>query len=78
VSGKPEDEGTRKPVGSGLHLREKQIARLLLDNGANVNAVDDQEKTPLDLAETEETKALLREHGGLSGEELKNQEEGED
>jgi ankyrin repeat protein len=45
-----------------------------LDNGADVNAKSDDDKTPLDLA-IQQNKLqilnLLRKHGGKTGEELK-------
>ena len=40
-------------------------------NGADVNAVDDFRRTPLDRASGKETADLLRKHGGMTGEELK-------
>ena len=39
--------------------------------GVDVNAKDEGGKTPLDRAMTTETAALLRKHGGKTGEELK-------
>ena len=39
--------------------------------GVDVNAKDDGGETPLDRAMTTETAALLRKHGGKTGEELK-------
>ncbi|MHC4663824.1 MAG: ankyrin repeat domain-containing protein [Planctomycetota bacterium] len=58
-----------------------EAARLLLENGAEVNVFyeiefSDGEKfidTPLDLAESEEMKALLRAHGGKTAEELEKE-----
>ena len=52
----------------------KEIAELLIANGADVNAKDNDGGTPLDGAiqlKRTETAALLRKHGGKTGEELK-------
>ena len=52
----------------------KEIAELLIDKGANVNAMNNDGETPLDLAikfKNTETTDLLRKHGGKTGEELK-------
>ena len=53
---------------------QKEIAELLIAKGADVNAKIEDGKTPLDLAihlKRTETAALLRKHGGKTGEELK-------
>ena len=48
-----------------------EVAKLLIANGADVNAWDGYE-TPLDVSDDEsETADLLRKHGGKTGEELK-------
>ena len=56
----------------------KEVVKVLINAGANVNAKDDYGRTPLDIAtpplnqnETAETANLLRKHGGKTGEELK-------
>ena len=52
----------------------KEIAELLIAKGADVNAKDDDGKTPLDRAimhNHTETIDLLRKHGGKTGAELK-------
>jgi ankyrin repeat protein len=48
------------------------IAELLISKGADVNAKDKKDFTPLDGAKNKtETADLLRKHGGKTGEELK-------
>ena len=48
-----------------------KVAKLLIANGADVNAWDGYE-TPLDVSDDEsEFATLLRKHGGKTGEELK-------
>ena len=52
----------------------KEIVKLLFVRGADVNAIDDLIRTPLDVAiryKQIETTNLLRKHGGKTGEELK-------
>ena len=52
----------------------KEVAELLIAKGADVNAKDDDSLTPLDWAikrRRTEIAALLRKHGGKTGEELK-------
>ena len=69
----------RNPVEStALHtatgMGHEEIAELLIANGADVNAMDDNGDTPLDYATAAnrtETADLLRKHGGKTSEELK-------
>ena len=50
----------------------EEIVELLISKGADVNAKDVDGITPLDVAHAQpETAALLRKHGGKTGEELK-------
>ncbi len=52
-----------------------EVAKLLIENGANVNAWDGYE-TPLDVSDDEsEIAELLRKHGGKTGEELLEHEQ---
>ena len=60
-----------------LHIAVKEgkmeTIELLIAKGADVNAMDRDVKTPLDLAEgtnNKEIADLLRKHGGKTGEEL--------
>jgi ankyrin repeat protein len=49
-------------------LHDREIARLLLDNGAEPNALASDGRTALDIAEArggEKVANLLREHGGV-------------
>jgi ankyrin repeat protein len=58
-------------MGTPLHYAagegHKEIAELLIEEGADVNAKADNGKTPLDRANDKETAALLRKHGGKTG-----------
>ena len=58
------------PLQSATSWGHKEIAQLLIANGADVNAKDHNGETPLDYAD-DETADLLRKHGGKTGEELK-------
>ena len=53
------------------------VAELVIDSGADMNTKDDKGRTPLDgvnYTYRREIKALLRKHGGKTGEELKPEE----
>ncbi|MDA7520850.1 ankyrin repeat domain-containing protein [bacterium] len=65
------------PLHNAAIYGHKEVAELLIANGANMNAIivsgRNQGKTPLDLAiwrKKNETADLLREHGGRTAEEL--------
>ena len=47
-----------------------EIVQILLEHGADVNAVNDDGKTVLDLTEDEKIIAILKAAGAKSGEEL--------
>ena len=69
-----DDKYGRTPLRSAAIYDHKEIAEILIAEGANVNAKDERGKTPLDLAiqvKNPKTAALLRKHGGKTGEELK-------
>ena len=69
---------------TSLHLAvercSKEIAENIITNGANVNAKNNNGRTPLDIAtnpenlfKTEEFIELLRKHGGKTSKELKTE-----
>jgi ankyrin repeat protein len=55
------------------HRESKEIAELLIANGADVNTMQEDGETPLDWADGELADLLLK-HGGKTGEELKAEE----
>ena len=57
------------PLHQAARSGRNEIAELLIAEGADVNAKDELGRTPLDLV-AGETIALLRKHGGKTGEEL--------
>ena len=59
-----------KAVRFGHLLSSKEIAELLIANGADVNVINEFGKTTLDWA-TGECAEIIRKHGGKTGEELK-------
>ena len=65
-----------KAVGGGnllfiaAHEGYREVAKLLIGEGADVNETNGSGETPLDYAKGE-TADLLRKHGGKTGEELK-------
>lgn len=58
--------------GTHLHLAVMycplDFLQIMLDRGADINAVDDRGWTPLDNAHREKTVAFLKQHGAKSGE----------
>ena len=71
------DEEAATPLHWAAYKGHKEIAKLLIAKGANVNAMAGgrlQSKTPLDFAESKEHKEtadLLRKHGAKTAKELK-------
>ena len=58
---------------NAVKVHDERFVSLLLKTGAKVNAVDDDGDTALDHTKTDVIKALLRKHGGKTGEELGKQ-----
>ena len=62
------------PLHFDTNEGHKEITELLISEGAYINSKDSKGKTPMDYAQKErktEIAALLRKHGGKTGEELK-------
>ncbi|MBD3287305.1 hypothetical protein GF337_00740 [candidate division KSB1 bacterium] len=58
------------PLHSAAHNGHAKLARLLIDNGADVNTKTDKGQTPLQIARERnqsETAAVLEEFGGTEG-----------
>ena len=67
-------DGGTTPLHKSASTGQKEIVELLLANGANVNLTSAFGDTPLDWAvrnKKEDVAAILRNHGGKTGEELK-------
>ena len=58
------------PIEYAARRRYPEIVQILLEHGADVNAVNDDGKTVLDLTEDEKIIAILKAAGAKSGEEL--------
>ena len=68
------DENVETPLHLSAAFGHKEIAELLIAEGADVNAQIMFGQTPVDYAinfKHPEIAALLRKHGGKTGEELK-------
>ena len=59
------------PVFYAVKYNKKEIVKLLISKGANVNILDTNFDSPLDFAQTDEMKQFLISHGAKSGKELK-------
>ncbi|MDA7676812.1 ankyrin repeat domain-containing protein [bacterium] len=72
VNAKDDDGST--PLHYASAKSNKEVTELLIVESADVNAKDEDGETPLDFANKVKrfkTAALLRKHGGKTGEELK-------
>ena len=68
------DRNGKTPLREAAFGGQKEVAELLIANGAEVNAKDKRGSTPLDSAifwNHSETEDFLRKHGGKTAEELK-------
>jgi hypothetical protein len=63
------------PLHKAAEGGHQEVAQLLIDAGCKVNPKDNRGRTPLDLAQNEKMKVLLRSHGAVSGNELKQGKE---
>jgi len=70
-----EDTSSWSLLYYSVFIGNKEIAEVLIENDADVNAQDSNGKTPLDRARSEKMKELLRYHGAVSWKELKEKEE---
>ena len=69
-------DGGTTPLHKAASTGQKEIVELLLSNGANVNVTIAFGDTPLDWAvrnKKEKIVAILRKHGGKTGEELEDE-----
>ena len=67
--------GTTTPLHQAAYFNRKEIAKLLISKGADVNAFSQITWTPLDVAikrQHPEITDLLVKHGGKKGKELKS------
>jgi len=63
------------PVECNFHLvKNVDLATELIERGTDVNARDSHGNTPLDFANTEEIKHLLRSHGAKPGKKLQEKD----
>jgi hypothetical protein len=69
------DNQNMTPLHLAVTNEHKNVVEVLLKWKADVNVTDKDSKTPLDHANSDEIKALLRKHGGKTGEELKAEQE---
>ena len=59
------------PLIAVRDYNNKEMLEILIANGADLNVKNDQGKTPLDFAKTEEMQQLLIKYGAKSGKDLK-------
>ena len=75
VNGKDDSYGGGTPLHMATIQDRKEVAELLIAKGSDVNAMDNDDQTPLDWTinfdDNDETADLLRKHGGKTRAELK-------
>jgi ankyrin repeat protein len=60
------------PLHIAAAMGHKEVVKILIEEGGDVNEINADGHTPLDMAENHpEVANLLRKHGGKSGAELK-------
>ena len=74
---KPIDINARenKDGNTALHFAEDvEIAKILIDNGANINAINNKGETPFDTIVSKDVKRFIQQKGGKSGQALEDHE----
>ena len=70
--------GSRSPLHEAAYRQNVDVARLLIEHGADVNAKMTDGHTPLDTSEGRAIPIFLRRHGGISDGALQELHDGND